>query len=525
MKVNRDRQVNLPAVVLTILRVFVGWHFLYEGLTKLAYPGWSSAAYLMESKWLFSGFFHWIIFNPATLAITDFLNVWGLILIGLGLFVGLFTRLASISGILILILYYIANPPFIESSIPSHGQYFFVNLNLIEAGILLVFALLKKDYLWSLDRLFKVIFQRQKEKIFPQEENHKNHDSGINTRRELIKNLASIPILGIAFFGMAKRNSWLSFEESNLEKTDAITRATVMNAKIWDISELKGKVPKGKIKHVEISRIIPGGNLVAGFAHARDLIYVSNMIKNYFTDEKVIETLWLYEACGINTTIMRTDEQTIRILEKYRKRGGKIQWLAQTYPQNDDFSNIQMAIDAGAVGAFVMGGIADELVYENRLEYLAKPIEFIKSQGLIAGTAGHAIQVPMACVENGIESDFFMKTFHHDKYWSALPSENRNEFMHNLNHSSLDRNQFHDNIWCASSEDVAAFFKNCKTPWIGYKVLAAGAISPDDGFKYAFENGADFICVGMFDFQVIPNANIVYNILNSSLNRERSWFA
>ncbi len=438
---------------------------------------------------------------------------------------GLFTRLASISGILMLLLYYIANPPFIETSMPSQAQYFLINLNLIEIGILLVFVFLKKDYLWSLDRLFQDILQRNKERIFPQKENHEIHESGINTRREMIKNLASIPVLGIVFFGMAKRTGWLSFEENNLGKTDAITSATQMRAKTWDISQLNDKVPKGKIKHVELSRILPGGNLVAGFAHARDLIYVSNMIKNYFTDEKVIETLWLYEACGINTVVFRTDEQTIRILDKYRKRGGNIQWLAQTYPKDDDFSNIQMAIDAGAVGAFVMGGIADQLVYENRLQDLAKPIEYIRSQGLIAGTAGHAIQVPMACVENGIENDFFMKTFHHDKYWSASPSENRNEFMHNLNADSLDRNQYHDNSWCASSEDVSAFFKKCSTPWIGYKVLAAGAIQPEDGFKYAFENGADFICVGMFDFQVISNANIVTSVLNSNLERERSWFA
>jgi hypothetical protein len=249
------------------------------------------------------------------------------------------------------------------------------------------------------------------------------------------------------------------------------------------------------------------------------------MIKNYFTDEKVIETLWLYEACGINTTIMRTDDQTIRILEKYRKRGGKIQWLAQTYPDGEDFTNINKAIDAGAIGAFVMGGIADRLVAENRPDQLAAPIEFIRNQGLIAGTAGHAIQVPMACMKQGIEVDFFMKTFHHDKYWSAHPSENRREFMHDIDESSLDRNHYHDNLWCPSADEVAAFFRESKVPWIAYKVLAAGAIDPEEGFRYAFEHGADFICVGMFDFQVIPNANIVYDLMNQGLKREREWFA
>ena len=91
----------------------------------------------------------------------------------------------------------------------------------------------------------------------------------------MIKNLASIPVLGVAFFGMAKKSGWMSFEEDKSEETDATTSATLMRRKTWDMSELKGKVPTGKIKHLEVSRIIPGGNLVAGFAHARDLIYVS----------------------------------------------------------------------------------------------------------------------------------------------------------------------------------------------------------------------------------------------------------
>ena len=85
-------------LILTLTRVLVGWHFLYEGFVKLAMPDWTSYHYLMESKWLFSGFFHWITANPTALAVTDFLNIWGLILIGSGLILGVFVRVASISG-------------------------------------------------------------------------------------------------------------------------------------------------------------------------------------------------------------------------------------------------------------------------------------------------------------------------------------------------------------------------------------------------------------------------------------------
>ena len=377
----RENQVNITPIILTVIRILVGWHFLYEGFIKLALPNWSSYPYLMESKWFLSGFFHWITANQTALAVTDLLNVWGLILIGMGLFLGMFTRVASISGAFLLFMYYIANPPFASSIAPAEGHYFIINKDMIEAGILIVLATIRKDYTWGLDRWLKMLLQKRKEKKFPKKDNHEILDTGVNSRRELIKNLAVVPLFGGVFFGMAKKIGWFSFEEEGLKKADAITSASVLTRKNWDISELKGKAPIGKIKDVEISRLIPGGNLVAGFAHARDLIYVSTWIKNYFTDEKVIETLWLYQACGINTTIMRTDEQTIRILKEFWKRGGKIQWLAQTYPKDDDLSNIQIAIDNGAIGAFVMGNIADKIVYNKQLEFLAKPIEFIRSQG------------------------------------------------------------------------------------------------------------------------------------------------
>jgi hypothetical protein len=67
--------------------------------------------------------------------------------------------------------------------------------------------------------------------------------------------------------------------------------------------------------------------------------------------------------------------------------------------------------------------------------------------------------------------------------------------------------------------------KNMNKPWIAFKVLAAGAIEPKDGFRFAFENGADFICVGMFDFQVIDDINIANEILGSLKSRERAWYS
>lgn len=321
-------------------------------------------------------------------------------------------------------------------------------------------------------------------------------------RRNFLKSTALATTAAMVPISNAEQ---FSFEERNL-----------INKTEGPVPQVKGELPRGKIKNVTLSRLMAGGNLVSGFAHSRDLIYVSKLLKTYFTDEKVIETLFLCEGSGINTAVLRCDEHIINILNKYRKQGGKIQWLAQTYPVGDDLTNIKLAVDNGAIGAFVMGGNAEKYLEEGKVEGIGKSIDYIRSQGLIAGTAGHTIKVPITCVKNGIKPDFFMKTYHNNKYWTASQIDPADPEL---------PKQGHDNMWCASAEAVSEFFKTNTTPWLAYKVLAAGAIKPAIGFREAFENGADFVVVGMFDFQVAENASIVTGILTPDLKRERKWYA
>lgn len=283
-------------------------------------------------------------------------------------------------------------------------------------------------------------------------------------------------------------------------------------------------MPMGKIRHVEISRLICGGNLIIGSAHDRDLIYVASLMRHYFTDSKIIETWQLCEECGINTMIGPVnspyalgEDPTIRLYNRYRKEwGGQIQWIAQTYPKTYDLTgSIQTAIDNGAVGAFVHGGIGDNWVRHDRVDLLAKTFEFIKKNGLIAGCACHPIEVPIAMEKAGVDVDFYMKTLHSDDYWSATPKAERPE-------RGLPS---HDNMWCTKPEETIEFMRSVKKPWIAFKILAAGAIQPQKGFKFAFENGADFANVGMFDFQVRQDAIITRDIIDEikRTGRSRPW--
>lgn len=147
---------NWQLSALVILRVMIGWHFLYEGITKLMNPNWSAASFLLESKWIFSGIFKGIAGNPSLLSFVNVLNTWGLILIGLGLIMGCLTRLATGAGMTLICLYYICNPPFtgLYYAIPSEGNYLIVNKNLIEIAALFVLILFPTGHIIGLDRFF-----------------------------------------------------------------------------------------------------------------------------------------------------------------------------------------------------------------------------------------------------------------------------------------------------------------------------------------------------------------------------------
>lgn len=156
----------LQMTILVLLRFFIGWHLLYEGFSKLLIPNWSSFGFLQESKWVLAGLARWVLAHNNVLNIVDFLNTWGLIAIGMGLILGLLTRIAAISGSILLVLYYLNNPPLIglEYSVPSEGSYLIVNKTLIEAISLVVLAVFPTSSILGLDRFIKK-FRKNKDKI------------------------------------------------------------------------------------------------------------------------------------------------------------------------------------------------------------------------------------------------------------------------------------------------------------------------------------------------------------------------
>ncbi|MEM7655449.1 MAG: DoxX family membrane protein [Bacteroidota bacterium] len=148
---------NRQLTALLVLRMLIGWHLLYEGITKLWNPNWSAAGYLNDSGGLFKGMFEAMASSPGLMEVVNFLNVWGLIFIGLGLLLGVASRWATIAGIALLGLYFLSHPPLIglKYALPSEGSYLWVNKNLIEIVALVVLLLFPTSQIVGLDRFLR----------------------------------------------------------------------------------------------------------------------------------------------------------------------------------------------------------------------------------------------------------------------------------------------------------------------------------------------------------------------------------
>ena len=523
------KPINLSGIrlyALFILRLVIGWHFLYEGVTKLMMmPDWTSADYLQASSWWFAPVFHWIAETPSLLIMVDWLNIIGMIVVGVTLIFGLFERVGAVVGMSLLFLYWLSNPPFVSNdfNVISEGHYLVVNKNLVELFALLVLLLFPTGHLLGIPVLFRKNRVTESKPVENRVEAEKPEVQNLSEvvlehaaldRRTLIKGLSALPVVGAFGYALYEKSKWESYEERNL--VDAVTGASAKTLNIASLKELKGQISKGKIKEVEFSKLILGGNLLSGWAHSRDLIYVSQLVKAYHQKEKIFATLLLAEKCGINTLL--TNPILCALIDEYWKRGiGKIQFIsdcaglnyddkgAHPMPINDYMDKVKKAIDTGAVACYIQGETADYYMGNNKPEVIAKVMDFVRQNGLLVGIGAHKIETVKACVDIGFQTDFWMKTMHHHNYWSARSEE------------------WHDNKFDFSPEETISYINELPQPVIGFKVMAAGAIHPRDGFKYAFENGADFVCAGMYDFQMVEDVNIANEILAGNLKRVRPW--
>ena len=248
-----------------------------------------------------------------------------------------------------------------------------------------------------------------------------------------------------------------------------------------------------KLGDHQVSRLICAGNPFGGYAHGGNLAYLGRLFREYFTDGKIAETLQLCAANGINTALIETEDNILRSLDLYEKRmGHRIQWICQIPPDRKKLGlmkhmkqQIQIAADNKAICAFIQGAATESMFAADQTEELRELIALMKEKGIIPGVCSHHPEIIEKADELELGAEFYMMTL------------NRVDYA------------------CDDPEAAKDTMKKIDTPFISFKVLGAGRDDPEAGFRNAFDAGATFIAVGMFDFQVKENAELVSKILGS----------
>jgi len=278
-------------------------------------------------------------------------------------------------------------------------------------------------------------------------------------------------------------------------------------------------LPQGKIGNLKVSRLLLGGNLLTHYTHSRDLKYVYILAANYNTADKILETLALAEENGVNTLTVHTVPECLATLDKHRKeRGGKMQWIiCPTAPVEPGMKKYRKAVeelvDNGTDAIYLWGVHADRLVAQGKMDLLAEAVAIPKELGVPSGLGAHDLNVVIEAEKHKVDNDSYIKTDHHHNYPTApKPEELKGPYK-----------EF-PGYWCENCDKTVEVMSKVEKPWIAFKVMAAGAIPPKDAFQHVFENGADHILAGMFDFEIEEDAAIIREALLFA-ERERPWMS
>jgi len=241
-------------------------------------------------------------------------------------------------------------------------------------------------------------------------------------------------------------------------------------------------IPTVQIGKLSVSKMIIGGNPFSGFSHqspARD-----DEMRHYHTTERIKHTLSQAEQLGINAHIGRGDHHVMRCLMEYWDEGGQIQWIAQTCPEiGTTARGVANAINGGAVGCHIHGGVMELLLNNNETDEIAPAIEQMKAGGLAAGVAGHDPAIHLWAEEN-LDLDYHMCSY----YRPNLRDKN-------AEHVPGAPERFDDKHRDAMVEVIATLSK----PVIHYKVLAAGRHDPAEALEFVLRHlrPQDAVCIGI----------------------------
>ena len=436
-------------LALQILRWLIGWHFLYEGVWKLLQEkGWSCRSYLEMAQGPLAGLFKGMAAQGWIVAIGDWAVMLGLVAIGLSLITGVLARLASVFGILLLSMFYAAQPPepFATAMSGADGRFFLLERNALEMLALAALVVLPT---WK------------------------------GCLRTFLPGVAVLAVFGGCL--------WRQYAAGAFKYVEAVTSATVKVHEFTALAALKAPfAEKTDLAGVRVSRLALGGDLMAGHSHARDLIWTDEFMTRYHTGGTLERTVRYCTFCGIDA-VFAEPSFAVRILDAAKRVGGKPSFFANCADEKD----AALAKASGAVGGYVRPEKADALAKAVDKAALAALVAALKATGLKVGIGAEDVATVKFCVANGLVPDYWVLAFHSLDYPSATLPQRCN------------------NIWCTDPKGAATYMKTRPEPWVAIRGLAGGAIDPTKAYAFARENGAAVVAIDLLDYRIVETVNAI----------------
>lgn len=253
-------------------------------------------------------------------------------------------------------------------------------------------------------------------------------------------------------------------------------------------------LPALSINGIDVCRLIVGGNPFSGYSHQSP--ERSREMRDWYTEERIVDTLLEAEELGITTCLSRCDDHITSVMKKYWAAGGKMNWLAQTDSQVDGVVSAKDAADHGAAACFLHGGVVDNCILNGAEDKIAEFVDAVRDLDIAVGIAGH-LPLDFTWAEENVSVDFYMVC-----YYDPFP---RKQSPHHDEKAA--------ETYLESDREVrVATIQQLTKPVIHYKIFAAGRNNPEAAFEYTAQQmrPSDAVCVGVFmkDDPSILSANV-----------------
>ena len=266
---------------------------------------------------------------------------------------------------------------------------------------------------------------------------------------------------------------------------EAVTSATVKVHEFTALAALKAPIEeKTKIGGVEISRLALDGELIAGHAHARDLIWTDEFMRRYNSGVTLGRTVRYCLHCGIDA-VFAEPQFLAPMCAEAKAVGKELKFFVNCATAED----AKLAAGGGAKGVYLRPEVADELARKGETNGIQKLVAELKAASLPVGVGAEDVSTVKFCVESGVVPDYWVLAFHSLDYPAARMETTCN------------------NIWCADPKAAADYMKTRKEPWVAVRGLAGGAHDPVKAYKFAKDNGATAVAIDLLDYRIVETVN------------------